>query len=59
MKKDDIKFIIWVLSTGVAIGVTMIAYAHANFTSKDISAIILGKLTTMDAKIDTLIREGR
>jgi hypothetical protein len=48
--RDELKFVLYC----VALGMTLIAYAHANFASKDILILIFSKLQTIESKILSL-----
>ena len=48
--KSEIKYFIYAVSLGAG----LVAYAHSNFTTKDISQLILSRLNRIEAKIDSL-----
>ena len=49
--KSEIKFFIYAFTLGMA----LVAYAHSNFTGKDVSTIILNKLNALDSKVDKIL----
>lgn len=52
--KTEIKFFLYAFGLGVA----LVGYAHSNFTSKDISNIILKKLSSLETKVDKILMRG-
>jgi hypothetical protein len=54
--RGEIKYFVFALG----LGGTMIAYAHSNFATKDVTRIILDRLVSIESKLDNyIINSGR
>ncbi len=49
---ENLKSIVAVLVFGFSVGVSLIAYAHANFATKEIIVMISDRLERIENKLD-------
>ena len=49
-----IQYSIYLLAAGIAVAFGALAYAHANFVTKDVFSLVLSKLDKIEAKLDRI-----
>lgn len=51
---ENVKFTVSILVFGFTLGTALIAYAHANFTSKEAMSLVLEAVNRVETKVNTI-----